>query len=788
MIPMQRDRRQTLLPADAVLWLLVATAIFIEQLSDVPKDTPATWSLLAAMAWTAWALLLCNLACRRRLVHSEHVRSGVLLAVAAVAFFPPLVIAGWSMITASAETCPGGSGTSPEGLLLVMFRSVVIVLATTSRSRADRYLVAAASLFLVVASLIAVEHPAARLGLVVYALLGSVWLLVARGGRDLAGLVAAVGVAVVVAILGDPTSSTARGVAGFVPLSGGDGWAFPWARGGIGDGEDLIAAREKPTATGPVNSKVHVTSHKPSLYDLWTDIYGEPEKLKQDKPKRAFGLGPDETIAEECHLPDSVDGGREFATARRSGPRRKPTSEIAARGLVTVAGNAPVHVRLEVFDMFDGMTWKATPRDEKAAYEPPSFAHTESSWMRWKPPASAWEDAHEITVGTLATPVLPLPAHTSGLRIDRIDRPEFFKEPQPGIVSLDMSDVPAGTRIEARSHAGGIEARASARPLHDTPPAEVEAGLGPPWLTEILHSWGLAAAAPSWNTATCVVAALEQHCIHDHSAQAPARVNNTLEHFLCESRRGPDYCFAGAAVLLLRELGFDARLASGLYLNGDRRDPRSRKLVAIADDAHFWAEVRDQEGRWVPVEATPGYDLRRPTVPWWVPLRQWALSACRAIADRPMAAASIVVIAVAAWLAASCLWRPFVDGVATVTCQLAVRFFGCAPVACTWRLLEVRSWLARRPRPQSATPREWYVEACTVCDPRAAASLEAFIRCFEESIYGTMRSPDDQAAHHQAALSVVRYATRLALAGRAQHDRLLLSVKPSLPRMRPSLS
>jgi hypothetical protein len=787
MTPIRRDSELGGLAA-AILWLLVATAIFVEQLSDVPSDMPPTWPLLAAVGWTAWALLLRDLARRSRLMHSARRRALTIVAVAAIAFFPPLLQAGWSMAASATETCPGMIGTSPEGLLLVMFRGVVIVLVATGRSSADRHLMAAASLFLVVASMIAVEHPAARVGLVAYALLGSAWLLAVRDRRDPGGVVAAIGVALVVALLGDSSSRTARGIAGFVPLSGGDGWAFPWARGGIGDGEDLIAAREKPTATGPVNSNVHVTSHKPSLYDLWTDLYGEPETPKKDKPERAFGLGPDETIAEETHLPDIVHAGREFTTARRGAARRKPSNDVAARGLVTVSGTAPVHLRLEAFDTFDGIAWRKATEDKTAASLPPSFVHTGGSWMRWKPPTGAREDAHEIAVGTLATPVLPLPAHTTGLRIDRIDRPDFFKEPQPGIVSLDVSDVPAGTRIEARSLAGGIDARSSARPLHEVPPVACESNTGPPWVSRIVRAWGLAAATTSWDNVARVVAALEHRCVLDHMAQAPPHATDTLEHFLCASRRGPDYCFAGAAVLLLRELGFDARLASGLYLGGDRRDPRSRKLVAIADDAHFWAEVRDQEGRWVPVEATPGYSLRRPTMPWWVPLQRWALSVGHAIVDSPMTLASTTIVAVAAWVAAACLWRALVDAAATTAWRLAVGCFGCCPLMCTWQLLEWRSRLVRRPRPRMATAREWYLGSRTTGDPVAAASLATFIRCFEESIYGPIQSSDNQAAHHQAAHDVVRYVSCLALAGRSEHDPRDLSATPSLPLMRPSLS
>jgi len=220
-----------------------------------------------------------------------------------------------------------------------------------------------------------------------------------------------------------------------------------------------------------VNSNVFVTSHKPSLYDLWTEIYGEPERPKDKKLKQTVSLAQNETIAPESHLPDSIDGGREFTTTRQGASRSRPKTDIPAQGLVTVTGPAPVHVRLAVFDEFDGLSWQAHSGNHTNITPPPSLESVGNSWMRWEGTKSNWEDSHHVTVGTIVTPVLPLPSHASAIRIDRIERPDFYHQPHPGMLSLRASEVPSGTRIAVLSTAGGISADSVARPCHDAIPA-----------------------------------------------------------------------------------------------------------------------------------------------------------------------------------------------------------------------------------------------------------------------------------------------------------------------------
>jgi hypothetical protein len=767
-----------------LFWPLLAAAIFIEQLAEVPADAAVTGPLVAAAGWTAWALALRSLAGEVSRACSPRWRAAALVAVALAAILPPVAVAGWSAMTGAAA-CPGLAGTSPEGLLLACFRGLVLTLVAVGLSPGETRFAATTSLFLVAVSLIVVEHPAARLGVAAYAVTGAAWLVATRGtaartrGDGPAGLVAALAVALVTLAVGDPESRSARAIAGFMPLSGGDGWAFPWARGGSGDGEDLVAARDKPTATGPVDSDVFVTSHKPSLYDLWTDLYGEPEKPKKDdSPKRAFGLGPDETIAAETHLPDSEHAGREFATARRGGSRRQPAGDLAARAVVSVAGPAPVHLRLDAFDEFDGRTWRATAATAPTA---PTFRHAGSAWMRWQA-VDGCEDTHEVTVGSLATPVLPLVTHTAGLRIDKIERADFYREPQAGIVSLETMDVPAGTRLETRSFGGGVDAAGACGLSAEIPPAAAR-GPQPAWVAGVAEDWGLAAAEPSWEAAASVVAALGRHCEVDHTAAATAPAADTLAEFLLETRRGPDYSFAGGAVLLLRQLGFDARLAGGFYLSGDRRDVRSRRLLAAGDDAHFWAEVRDAAGRWVPVEATPGYAVRPPALPWWRPVRDQLAAAARWTAARPISVGLATVLAAMTAFLAARLWRPAADLVASAAWWLAVTRLRRDPLATTWRLLEWRAWLAGRPRPPSATPRGWYLGPAQPRDPAAAASLTGFIAAFEERVYGAAAGAVDDSLAHTVAGAVAWHVTRTTICGEPgtrASDPLVLRAAPLL--------
>ncbi len=84
-----------------------------------------------------------------------------------------------------------------------------------------------------------------------------------------------------------------------------------------------------------------------------------------------------------------------------------------------------------------------------------------------------------------------------------------------------------------------------------------------------------------------------------------------IEYFLGTSRQG--YCmhYAGASVMILRELGVPARYVSG-YVAGNfsyNEESRMHEAVVLDSAAHAWVEIYLEGIGWVPVEVTKGYSI-----------------------------------------------------------------------------------------------------------------------------------------------------------------------------------
>lgn len=84
-----------------------------------------------------------------------------------------------------------------------------------------------------------------------------------------------------------------------------------------------------------------------------------------------------------------------------------------------------------------------------------------------------------------------------------------------------------------------------------------------------------------------------------------------VEFFLGEGRQG--YCkhYAGAAVLVLRELEVPARYVSG-YLVGDYEEDAENgtyKITVRERNVHAWVEIYLEGMGWIPVEMTKGYSV-----------------------------------------------------------------------------------------------------------------------------------------------------------------------------------
>jgi hypothetical protein len=174
-------------------------------------------------------------------------------------------------------------------------------------------------------------------------------------------------------------------------------------------------------------------------------------------------------------------------------------------------------------------------------------------------------------------------------------------------VRLDRSTVPPLTVIAVESAAVDPQ-RLADRAYLSAAPAAPETGSH---LNALALEW-TAGVPQGWAQVEAIVRRLRTEYRHVRTAAPAADGPDPVGHFLRVSRAGPDYQFATAAALLLRELGYRTRLVSGFYAAPERYDRRLRHTAVLAEDVHFWLEVRLLGGEWTPLEPTPGYDLLQP--------------------------------------------------------------------------------------------------------------------------------------------------------------------------------
>jgi hypothetical protein len=105
-------------------------------------------------------------------------------------------------------------------------------------------------------------------------------------------------------------------------------------------------------------------------------------------------------------------------------------------------------------------------------------------------------------------------------------------------------------------------------------------------------------------TANAVVAALQSE--HAYSLTFTPNPGDALASFL-DSPGEDAHCayFASATVMILRHLGYPARLVSGFWAH----EPAAGGITVRGRDAHAWAEVHVPREGWVLIEATPAAGL-----------------------------------------------------------------------------------------------------------------------------------------------------------------------------------
>jgi transglutaminase-like putative cysteine protease len=448
-------------------------------------------------------------------------------------------------------------------------------------------------------------------------------------------------------------------LAGFMNSSGGSGDQDNAARRGVGDGDALVAGQEDIKSFGPIEDAPFRNSPEPSLYDLYNDLYDEP--VRNTKIDRAIVLPPDMAAQVQQRMSKSQIANREFSTARGSKSRSSERmKDLTSNALLYVKGRVPLHLRLELFDIFDGEVWQGMEPGQSRGSDALRIETIGGRpWLRMVPTRAvevlAKVETHALKVIHLKGNRVPTPLHVRGLHIDRLEDAGLFEWVGDGLVRMVRKNLPELTAIHVRSHAvdpnrvGGEMIWGRSLPEYNALPIGAEYDrikqLAQDWTRGVKRGWPQIAA---------IEQRLKRDYVLDPVAKFPVGELSPLGQFLFEKKRGPDYQFATAAAMLLRSLGYSTRLVGGFYASPARFDTLRQHTPVVGADAHTWTEVLMSGSTWLTVEATPGYEVLGPP-PTYLDhlLAVFFRMACWLWEQKLLVAGAVFVVGVAWWTRAA---------------------------------------------------------------------------------------------------------------------------------------
>lgn len=530
--------------------------------------------------------------------------------------------------------------------------------------------------------------------------------------------------------------------AAFVNSSGGGESGSEHARRGVGDGPDELSGNA-PDSLGFDDSDTFSESGKDGLYDLWIESYGAP--ATPDQSQKMIGLKPQDVKIAEASVRENLKSGRKFDLHRQL-PKRPPSGspDSPAAAAVWVKGPMPVYVPLAVFDRLEGASWSAV---DDGARVTPVRQTGEGSWMEilLRPLSPAFEGyaAYQLRVGTMGGDVLPLPMHVDRFRMGRVNRPQFFDSARWGGIRLARRTLPPGATLDVvckHVDPARLAAVEPARVSHSNPTL-LDDTLLPDDGRSMARQWG-AGRERGWLQIEQVIGQLRSFAVYDRAHRVPSDADPVRD--LLDVRRGTDYQFATTGVLMLRSLGYPARLTSGLFAEESHVDERSGFASLDASHTHFWPEVRLADGTWIAVDATPGYPLINiPTSLGEKIAGLWRESVSFVGSHHLVLIVSLVLVSVV-----TVARRWIVDRTVTFWCL----WRGCPPLA-VLKVIETRCRLLGQPRQAHSPVGRWL--ATLGHDP----ALAAFIAQVNTILYGAPH-PSVEASAREVLQGLTRDALR----------------------------
>ncbi|MBA2115334.1 transglutaminase-like domain-containing protein [Bremerella alba] len=583
---------------------------------------------------------------------------------------------------------------------------------------------------------------------IVYAVLGVGWLVTSYWDR-IAGKFPegtkseiprdAVGIAFVLAILVAAaaiglagTDHATRALAGFMPSSGGNRVSDVRSQGGVGDGDDLVQGTKDAMSFGPTESEIFLESKMPSLFDVFDDTYDAPV-VKKRSLQKAVSLPPSKLEHRHSRVATSKSKGNDFSLLRRNEARRqKRLDDKKSPALFYVKGRVPLHLRTTIYDQFDGVNLLARDGHQ----EPPIQLIKEDGkpWYNLSCPLSDEHihstEEHLLKFINLKTDRVPSPPRMARFQIKDVDREDMFALANDGHPRITVDFIPQLTVMRTQSF---LVSQSTLQDEYATKKFRQslslpEEDMSIPKIRELALEW-TAGLPPGWAQVSAIRDRLKSDYTHSPNSLMNEETEFPVEEFLFETKQGPDFLFATATSLLLRELGYTSRVVSGFYADPQHFDAGTYQTPVFQDSVHFWVEVSWDGRVWHPLEPTPGYELLAPRLTVWQQLQ----AACAAVANwcvRHWVSLGIAVDCMAALLM---FFARLTD--------IALRFANRLPwqgsernrILWTAHLMQWRAWLRGEKRPQGQTFTRWLVARCQSPD-RQSVSQE-FVVAINWALY-----------------------------------------------------
>lgn len=537
---------------------------------------------------------------------------------------------------------------------------------------------------------------------------------------------------------------------GFLPGSGGDGKPDPYARGGANDGENLVAGTDNIKSFGPIEDAPFAEDDKPSLYDVFNDAFDEPVRKVKDQD-RSIALPPELLADINARMAKSAQSGREFTTLRRSTqPDQKRIKDLKSPALLFVAGRVPLHLRMEIYDVFDGVDWIP----ERPLEHPPGMAIVPTHGKPWlRVPCGSRSlglysdlETHAVKIINLKSNVIPAPLELRAVHIDKVDRSDMYGWTQDSILKLNRESLPEFITIQLSSECLQRSKLRHHSELTFNAVGDKRRTQLPlfPQMNDVRNlAQQITRDVPEgFARVDAVINYLRSGYTLDRTAVAPENCEFPVRHFLFESKRGPDYQFATAAALMLRSLGFSTRVVSGFYASPENFDSRKRHTPVHSTDAHFWCEVYVGSSTWITLEPSPGYEVLTPPPGLFARSLMALQSAWTWMLSHWILTLSVTVLAIAGTLKRHTIY----DRIATAFWMFTASSDPRARILRTLQLLDSRLTWSGLARPDGMTFSRWIQRLPEISTE--TPHLNNFLRLVELAAFGKSESLSSVESRH----------------------------------------